>query len=237
MTLSVFLMLYRLPTINFFSTGRTIGPDIWDIQSLIVSVTSDSAAVMVRAAEIAGIPHVACFAHCLHNSVKKALEEGQHLNDLIEKCHDLAKFFHHSPKMAAALYRHQDELDSPLDSVMVVMDVVTRWNSTLLMIWRLVRLRNPIVLFFDEVQDKDKHVKEKLKPLMLSGAEWGIIEELVKVLELAEKMTLIFSSASKGLAASLYPWVVMIQDELNMMELKSETADVFQRDLKQQLQE
>ncbi|KAF9367804.1 hypothetical protein CPB97_005297, partial [Podila verticillata] len=87
------------------------------------------------------------------------------------------------------------------------------------------------------VQDKDKCVKEKLKPLMLSGAKWGIVEELVKVLELAKKMTLIFSLASKGLAASLYPWVVMIQDKLSMMELKSETADVFQSNLKQQLQE
>jgi hypothetical protein len=89
-------MLYRLLTIDFFSTGRTIGPDKWDIRSSIVSVTSDSAAVMARAAEVAGIPRVACFAHCLHNSVKGALEEGQRLNDLVEKCHDLAKFFHHS---------------------------------------------------------------------------------------------------------------------------------------------
>jgi hypothetical protein len=48
------------------------------------------------------------------------------------------------------------------------------------------------VLYFDEVQAKDKGLTDKLKPLMLSGAEWGIVEELVKVLELAEKMILIF---------------------------------------------
>ncbi|KAG0280064.1 hypothetical protein BGZ97_009463, partial [Linnemannia gamsii] len=56
--------------------------------------TSDSASVMVKAAEIAGIDRIACIDHYLHNSVNGALEKAQHLGALVDKCHFLAEFFH-----------------------------------------------------------------------------------------------------------------------------------------------
>ncbi|KAI8606003.1 hypothetical protein EDD21DRAFT_410577 [Dissophora ornata] len=82
------------------------------LKSSIMSFTSDSVAVVIRAAEV-----------------------------VVEKCHDLAKFFHSSPKMAEALDVEQQQTDPSARAVVVVMDVVTRWNSALHMMRRLLHLR------------------------------------------------------------------------------------------------
>jgi len=192
---------------------------------------------MVKAAEIAGIDRVACFAHILHNSVKKALANSDDLNGLVKKCHGLAKFFHQSSKMAAALVTQQEQLDASIEAVVIIMDVVTRWNSTLHMTRRLCRVRIAIEMVFEELSVSDKLVHEKLLPLMLKESEWDIVEELVKVLEQVENMTLIFSSASKGIAASLYPWVAMVKDELTGIKDLSELVGAFRQDLLQELNE
>lgn len=214
-----------------------IGPDNWNIRQSIVTVTSDSASVMVKAAEIAGMDRVACFAHCLHNSVTKALNKRESLCDLVERCHNLVKFFHCSTKMAAGLEAQQQQIDPEACAVVVVTDVVTRWNSTLHMMDRLLRLRMAIDLFLDELGESDKPTRDKLKPLMLKQIDWDIIAELVKVLRIIENMTLIFSSESKGFAASLYPWVASVLDELTALKMPSNVLDHFRHDLKDELEE
>src|SRR5690349_11965211 len=109
--------IFCLSVIISILKGKVLGPEGWNILSLIVSVTSDSASVMVKAAEIAGLNRVACITHCLHNSVNAALEKAEHLGTLVDKCHDLAKFFHCSPKMASALEDQQQQVNSAEPSV------------------------------------------------------------------------------------------------------------------------
>lgn len=193
--------------------------------------------MMVKAAEIAGLNRVACIAHCLHNSVNGALDKAQHLGALVDKCHDLAKFFHCSPKMASTLEDQQHQVDSTVPSVVVVMDVVTRWNSTLLMVRRLLRLRIAIEMVFEDLLQSDKQARKKLKPLMLVESDWDIVEEVVNVLRLMETMTLVFSSASKGLAASLYPWVASVRDELAGFKVQSDMVAKFRQELRRELKE
>lgn len=214
-----------------------IGPEHWNIRQSIVTVTSDSASVMVKATEIAGMDRVACFAHCLHNSVTKALNKRESLHDLVERCHNLVKFFHCSPKMAAGLEAKQQQIDPEACAVVVVTDVVTRWNSTLYMMDRLLCLRMAIDLFLDELGESEKPIRDKLKPLMLKQIDWDIIAELVKVLRIIENMTLIFSSDSKGFAASLYPWVANVLDEMTALKMPSNVLDRFRHDLKDELEE
>ncbi|KAF9325017.1 hypothetical protein BGZ91_002620 [Linnemannia elongata] len=48
----------------------------------MVSVTSDSGSVMVKAAEIVDLNRVACIAQYLHSSVNAALEKAEHLSTL-----------------------------------------------------------------------------------------------------------------------------------------------------------
>ena len=75
--------------------------------------------------------HILCFAHGLHNCVVTVLDSIQGLKELKTECHGLATLFHSSPKMAQYLYSSQQEADLIKEPIGVVMDVPTRWNSTL----------------------------------------------------------------------------------------------------------
>ncbi|KAG0268628.1 hypothetical protein BGZ96_006666, partial [Linnemannia gamsii] len=134
--------------------------------------------------------------------------------------------------MASTLEDQQHQVDSTVPSVVVVMDVVTRWNSTLLMVRRLLRLRIAIEMVFEDLLQSDKQARKKLKPLMLVESDWDIVEEVVNVLRLMETMTLVFSSASKGLAASLYPWVASVRDELAGFKVQSDMVAKFRQELR-----
>ncbi|KAF9921689.1 hypothetical protein BGZ65_010148, partial [Modicella reniformis] len=59
-------------------------------------------------------------------------------------CHDLAIIFNNSPKMTQALQQEQEQRFPNTGPLAVMLDVVTRWNSTLLMLRRLLKLKDPI---------------------------------------------------------------------------------------------
>lgn len=147
--------------------GKIIGRDRWDIQSKIASVTTDSAQVMISTARMLQIPHYPCIAHVLHNTVKKAMEGCTQIGYLTTKCHIVVLTFHNSPKMAQFLATEQQLLDNKAQPLVVVLDVVTRWNSMLRMLERLVRLREPLdALWYSAEHDKldaDRDVLAKFK--------------------------------------------------------------------------
>lgn len=98
----------------------------------------------------------------------------------------------------------------------VIMDVPTRWNSTLVMLSQLVQLRCLITsvhtaLF--NMLDEGDHL-EAMERLQLSDNEWNHVDMIIENLTLFDEMTLIFSSASQGLAASMLPWMSMLFIEL-----------------------
>ena len=78
--------------------------------------------------------------------------------------------------MAQALHAAQVDINDPGEQVLsVVMDVATRWNSTLSMLKRLVLLRAAIDIV--RVQDDtETAVKSKLKQHILTTGEWEDVE-------------------------------------------------------------
>ena len=191
---------------------------------------------MIKAAEVAGFPRIPCVAHILHNSVKTALEENEAIKQLVKKCHKLATLFHASPKMAQVLHAAQVDINDPGEQVLsVVMDVATRWNSTLSMLKRLVLLRAAIDIV--RVQDDtETAVKSKLKQHRLTTGEWEDVEILVKILEPVEEATKTFSSTSQGLAADVAPCMAILMEELGELGVSEIMAD-FRDMLKMQLEE
>ena len=192
-----------------FYLGNVIAKDDWGIQSSIASITTDSAPVMVKAADILRMPRLPCLAHGLHNSVKTGIEKNKAIETVVTRCHKLATFFHNSPKMAQALQQEQESTNPQSPALVVIMDVITRWNSTLAMLRRLVQLRSPIegCSTASGRRPRSKAAAEKLQQLRLRGHEWTLVEEMIMVLKPFEEMTLIFSSSESGIAASIAPWV------------------------------
>ncbi|XP_030052870.1 zinc finger BED domain-containing protein 4 [Microcaecilia unicolor] len=103
---------------------------------------------MIRAVGDGGYKGIQCFAHLLHLVVKDALGLGGKdgdsivLNDLIERCRKIARHFNQSIKGCQQLRQKQALVGAPLNNL--VQDVDTRWNSTYLMLQRLVEQQTPL---------------------------------------------------------------------------------------------
>jgi hypothetical protein len=194
---------------------------------------------MGKTAELLRFTRYPCIAHSLHNSVNRAMKQCKELQDLTTKCHSLVLLFHNSPKMAQALREEQDFVDKDSTPVAVVLDVVTRWNSTLRMLQRLLRLRGPLeslIFMADEQLSVDKETISKLKGLRLTTTDWSQVEQLIDILKPFDDMTLVFSSADSGLVACVAPWVVGLMASLETEDgWESELLTSFRQALAQEV--
>ena len=187
----------------------------WGIFPLIVGASTDSAAVMPKTIEAVSnkVMRVPCITHALHNCVKTALREARPLEELVDKCHALAVFFHSSPKMAQALHDEQTQGLAGPRPLSVILDVATRWNSTYHMLERLLLLRSHIE---SVSMDLDAKALEKLQAVLPSSMEWAQIKYLVKMLASFESLTRLFSTSSQhGLAAMIAPHRRGLLDDLD----------------------
>jgi hypothetical protein len=199
--------------------GQILGSDHWNILSTIVSASTDSAPVMHKAVELLKVTRFPCAAHGLHNCVKNAMENCEELQALKIKCHDLAMTFHNSPKLAQGLQQEQEQTDPESPPLVVVLDVVTRWNSTLLMLQRLYRLKSSLETFIfgmiSQPTPENRVTVKRLSELRLTTSEWEQVEQVIGILKPFEDLTLVFSSSSvRGLAACVAPWVYGLISDL-----------------------
>lgn len=151
--------------------------------------------------------HIPCVAHGLHNCVKASLKKSEGLMALVEKCHNLVLIFQSSPKMEQQLAQERQQNDrQPLS---VILDVATRWNSTLAMLRRLVDLREDLDHMSFRMDDKNA---ARLRKLLPSDIEWQMINIMIKILDPFDSLTKIFSSSQYGLAALIGPRIIGLLD-------------------------
>ncbi|XP_048017725.1 E3 SUMO-protein ligase ZBED1-like [Megalobrama amblycephala] len=105
--------------------------DEWKLTEKEPAVVTDNAANMSVAVEIAGYPHVRCFAHVLNLAVQRALKLPN-VARLLGRIRRICTFFHRSTSAAEALKRNQKMLGLPHHKL--ITDVVVRWNSAYEMI-------------------------------------------------------------------------------------------------------
>lgn len=82
--------------------------------------------------------HVRCFAHSLNLTVQNALKEIQ---DVKDKVGGIVGHFKRSSQAAGILKSIQEQLGY-YPSLILIQDVVTRWNSTFEMFQRILDLKN-----------------------------------------------------------------------------------------------
>lgn len=102
--------------------------------------------------------HIRCFGHILNITSQDALKLVQ---TQILTIRNYIKRIIHSPKNLARLKDYFDELGKTTDFVKPILDVVTRWNSTVDMIQRAIRLKSCLDLtmnsMFHEEEAKRRH--------------------------------------------------------------------------------
>nr|CAH7714552.1 unnamed protein product [Callosobruchus chinensis] len=167
----------------------------WEIGDKIVACVTDNAANMKAATRLIGWDHFACAAHTLNLIVRAGLDEIQ---STIKKVKCIVEHFHKSSVATKKLISMQEQLNPGQKPLKLINDIVTRWNSTLDMLERIMKLQEPleaaIGLLHNPIQS-------------LSEGEWQALPEIVKILKPFKQLTEELSSEkdvtiSKVLAGS-----------------------------------
>ena len=137
--LSTEAMEERHTAVNISQRLREISTE-WKIADKVEAIVHDNAANMVLADTLLDEEldwgHVACVGHTLQLSINDSLKEAT-----ISKTVSIAR-------------KIVGHFNQPLN---LVQDVPTRWNSTFLMLDRLVLLSNAVIAVLDG--EKDTHIK------------------------------------------------------------------------------
>ncbi|KAK3830393.1 MAG: hypothetical protein JOS17DRAFT_775226 [Linnemannia elongata] len=129
--------------------------------------------------------------------------------------------------MAQALELEQVRLNKT-PQLKVIMDVETRWSSSLAMLRRMVELKAPMAAVRTALYlMPDEHENLAiLKGVYPRDSEWRAAFLIIDALSIFEDATLLFSSSEYGLAASMFPWtnVLLYAVEENLSGIKEVDA-------------
>lgn len=176
----------------------------WGILNKVTAIVSDSGANIKSAIRLMNIQHIPCTAHKLNLVVQQALylneddSVGDESNELdsvkikliLKKCRVIVGFFKRSEVGNRILGEKQKQLGFT-QLLKLKQDVRTRWNSTLIMLERLVKLKEPLTVTMLSVKEA---------PSNLTPEEWVIIEDIVPLLRP-------FNSLTIELSAEQYPTI------------------------------
>jgi len=86
--------------------------------------------------------HHPCVAHTLNLIVNDAITSNEELLNVLKKCRALVGHFKHSVSASTKLKEIQNQMNVP--ELKVKQDVSTRWNSSLIMLERLIQIKAPL---------------------------------------------------------------------------------------------
>lgn len=179
----------------------------WGVLNKVTAIVSDSGANIKSAIRLMNIQHIPCTAYKLNLVVQQALylteddSVGEVSNDtflhdsekiklILKKCRGIVGFFKRSEVGNRILGEKQKQLGFT-QILKLKQDVRTRWNSTLIMLERLVKLKEPLTVTMISVEEA---------PSNLTSEEWVIIEDIVPLLRP-------FNSLTVELSAEQYPTI------------------------------
>lgn len=175
----------------------------WGIFSKVIAIVTDGGPNIKFAVRLMKIQHIPCTAHKLNLIVQQALSEncvqnptGSQINEtndikyLLQKCRNIVGFFKRSEVGNRLLMEKQKQLGFA-NVLKLKQDVITRWNSTLFMIERLVKLKEPLTIVIINLKDA---------PFNLTNEEWLTIEDIIPLLKP-------FNNLTVELSAEQYPTI------------------------------
>ncbi|KAG8174443.1 hypothetical protein JTE90_014230 [Oedothorax gibbosus] len=149
------------------------------IAGKVVTVVADNAANMKNAITVhLNLPYQPCIAHTLNLVVEDALKVSDTFKDLLQKCRGIVGHFKSSVTSTSKLKNAQIQLN--IQPLSIKQDVPTRWNSTLHMLERLLKIKTPLTVAMADIESP---------PASLESSEWKVVEECVPLLKPIEAMT------------------------------------------------
>uniref|UniRef100_A0A914HT81 BED-type domain-containing protein n=1 Tax=Globodera rostochiensis TaxID=31243 RepID=A0A914HT81_GLORO len=111
-------------------------------------ILRDAASSMISATDELNVENFDCFCHKLNLALSDGLEHRTksvpEIKKEIQMCRELVGFYNRSKNFQNVLRRQQDLIDAPKTGL--IQDVITRWNSTLYMVDRIIQQQRALSL-------------------------------------------------------------------------------------------
>ncbi|XP_036340719.1 zinc finger BED domain-containing protein 4-like [Rhagoletis pomonella] len=151
---------------NLYNFIRTTCED-FNISNKVTAIVSDNAANIKAAIRLGGWRGISCFAHSLHLIVMDGMKT---IDETLSKVKKVVEHFRRSPSALKKLLEIQKQMGLP--EVKLKQDVPTRWNSSYLMLERVIHLKDALIATYSIL-----HLN-----MPLSVSDWEIIEEAMPCL-------------------------------------------------------
>lgn len=181
------------------------------------AVVTDNARNMEVAVREAGLsPHIKCFAHTLNLASQAGLNVSR-VSRLLGRVRKVVAFFHRSATATAVLTEKQKMLE--IASHKLIMDVVTRWNSSMDMLERYLEQQAAITaaLLSTEVRKNGRQLDT------LDSNDITDAEEIVNLLKPLKKATTVLSDEKSATLSLIVPLKSMIEQSMTLDEKDSKT--------------
>lgn len=154
--------------------------------------TTDNAANERKAFQILNWQRFGCFGHRINLIVKNSLNIPQ-ISQLLGKARKLVTLLHTSSSVNDKLREKQKILKPDTEGHKLIADVQTRWNSTLMMLERLLE-QMPVLMAVATDDTVSKTARTTLQNCIFSFDEVSVAEKLVNLLEPFKKATEVLCS-------------------------------------------
>ena len=203
--------------------------DAWGITDSVGVVTTDTAANMKKMMNYLPyhFSHGDCINHVLQLVIKDELLEKPSIKNLVQNCRSICSFANMSVLLAQSIIKRQIEAGKEKnDCLYLVQDVVTRWNSTYLMLKRFLELQQVIR---DILLDQEWNRK---LDVTITNADWNLMEKVVTVLGVFFEATERFSSSSACIS-EVIPTITGLLVTLEVHEGDDHGVKDFKKKLKE----
>ncbi|KAL4142806.1 hypothetical protein QTP88_005205 [Uroleucon formosanum] len=158
--------------LNIATTLKNIFNE-WGITNKIITIVSDNGSNIKNAINEHLLKyHHPCVAHTLNLSINEAIKGNIDINQILKKCRTIVGHFKHSSYANGKLREFQLQMN--LLILKVKQDIVTRWNSSLIMIERLIDIKTPLSATMSS---------PPRAPDYLNASEWEIILDCIHILK------------------------------------------------------
>jgi len=182
----------------------------WSLPNIIA--VTDNAANEKKAFEILNWIRFGCYGHRINLVVKNALSSSNEITHVIAKGRKLVTFFHQSTSANDCLLGKQRLLlKEEQVGHKLIMDVPTRWNSTVAMLRRLLE-QSPAVLALasDSGEILSKNAIATITGFAYNFEEQSLVEKLVDALTPFERATAIVSADKSPTMHKILPVIMKI---------------------------
>ncbi|XP_034529154.1 zinc finger BED domain-containing protein 1-like [Notolabrus celidotus] len=189
----------------------------WGISNKVTCMVTDGAPNMVACVKELKLLHHICIAHTLNLVVKKALDQHPVVSGIRAKARKLVGYFRSSTTAKEKLTQVQFHLG--MEQKKLMQEVETRWNSTSLMLQRLVELREPVGAVLAGLQHD---------LAFFTSDEFNIVTGCLALLSPFYDATVELSAEENVSASKIVPLMKMLEQMLQEEVIKPAPAVVVQ---------